>query len=413
MAAGSNDSMKIALVSPYDFAHAGGVVNHITNLYQQLTRMGHKVKVIGPASKTITTVGNDFIRIGKPRPVPASESIARVPISLNLGSDIKKVLAWEKFDIVHLHEPFVPMLCSAVLRFSDAVNIGTFHAADGKPGYNFGWPIGRLILRRRRRKLHGRIAVSRPAMQYAKRYIPGEYAIIPNGTDLKHFNPSVTPIDRFCDGKQNIVFWSRLEPRKGVDYLLPAFLEVKRQIPNSRLIIGGAGTRLRGGYERWVERHDLKDVVFVGYSDYTELPRYLKTADVFCVPATGRESQGIILIEAMATGRPIVTTNIDGYATVVTHGEEGLLVPPRDSHALADALIQVLSDEPLRRKMGQKGILRAQEFSWDKIIYRVVDYYKQVLDTYRNAPNPSHAEVTSSGESTLHESASREPERAA
>ncbi len=374
--------MKIALVSPYDFAHAGGVVNHITNLYQQLTRMGHKVRVIGPASKLITTVGNDFIRIGKPRPIPASESIARVPIALNLGGDIKKVLAWEKFDIIHLHEPFVPMLCSAVLRFSDTVNIGTFHAADGRPGYNFAWPWGRFLLRIRRHKLHGRIAVSKSAMRYASKYVPGEYTIIPNGTNLKHFNPGVTPIDRFNDGKQNIVFWSRLEPRKGVDFLLPAFLEVKRNIPNSRLIIGGAGTRLRGGYERWVERHDLEDVVFLGYSDYADLPRYFKTADVFCIPATGRESFGIILIEAMAVGRPIVATNIEGYASVVTHGEQGLLVPPRNSHALAEALITLLEDDKLRREMGEKGILKAQEFSWDNIANQVVDYYRKILSEH-------------------------------
>jgi len=380
--------MKIALVSPYDFAHAGGVVNHITNLYQQLTRMGHKVKVIGPASKTITTVGNDFIRIGKPRPIPASESIARVPISINLGGDIKRVLDLEKFDIVHLHEPFVPMLCSAVLRFSDtAVNIGTFHAADGRPGYNFAWPWGRFILHWRRRKLHGRIAVSRPAMRYASKYVPGEYTIIPNGTDLKHFHPNVTPIEKFCDGKQNIVFWSRLEPRKGVDYLLPAFQEVKKYIPNSRLIIGGAGTRLRGGYERWVERHGLNnDVLFLGYSDYADLPRYLKTADVFCLPATGRESFGISLIEAMAVGRPIVATNIEGYASVVTHGEQGLLVPPRNSHALAEALVALLNNQALRRQMGEKGILSAQEYSWDIIANKVVDYYRKILDEHGKTP---------------------------
>ena len=271
------------------------------------------------------------------------------------------------------------MLCSAVLRFSDTVNIGTFHAADGKPGYNFGWPVGRLMLKRRRRKLHGRIAVSRTALQYASKYIPGEFRIIPNGTDLSHFNPQVEPLEKYCDGKLNIVFVSRLERRKGVDYLLPAFELVKRDIPQARLIIVGPGTRLRKGYEEWVAEHHIPDVIFVGQASYEDLPRYYRTADVFCVPATGRESQGIILIEAMATGRPIVATNIDGYTTVVTHGEEGLLVPPKDSDALAVALVKLLKDEPLRRRMSEKGIVRARDFSWDKIAVQVVDYYKQVL----------------------------------
>src|SRR3989338_935867 len=141
--------MKIALVSPYDFAYPGGVANHIYNLDRHLCRMGHQVKVIAPASKAITTFGDRFIPIGRPRPIPNSGSIARICLSLTLAGKIKAVLDEEKFDIVHLHEPFMPMLCSAVLRFSNTVNIGTFHACDGRPGYNFGRPISTIMINRR------------------------------------------------------------------------------------------------------------------------------------------------------------------------------------------------------------------------------------------------------------------------
>ena len=109
--------MKIALVSPYDFAHPGGVTSHIASLERYLTLMGHEVKVIAPASRAVTDFGDRFIPIGKPRPIPSSGSIIRITISLNLASTIKKVLNREKFDIVHLHEPFMPMLCTAVLTF--------------------------------------------------------------------------------------------------------------------------------------------------------------------------------------------------------------------------------------------------------------------------------------------------------
>jgi phosphatidylinositol alpha-mannosyltransferase len=152
--------MKIALVSPYDFAYPGGVANHISSLYKYLTNMGHEVKVIAPASKAVTAFGDHFIPIGKPRPLPSSGSIIRVTISIRLASTIKEVLNREQFDIVHLHEPFMPMLCSAVLRFSNMVNIGTFHACDGTPGYNFAWPFGRIMVKRRTHKLDGKIAVS-------------------------------------------------------------------------------------------------------------------------------------------------------------------------------------------------------------------------------------------------------------
>jgi phosphatidylinositol alpha-mannosyltransferase len=371
--------MKIALVSPYDFAHPGGVVNHILALDRQFTRMGHDVRVIAPASQGVPTIGDRFIPIGRPRPIPASGSICRITLSLWLAPRIKKVLAREKFDIIHLHEPFMPMLCSAVLRYSETANVGTFHAYHGSPGYNFGWPISAIILYRRRRKLMGKIAVSRPAMNFASKHVPGHYDIIPNGVDLEHFTPDVAPIERFRDGKVNILFVGRLEKRKGLDHLLKAYRQVKAKVPESRLIVVGPGTRLRKKYEKHVRRSGLKDVVFAGYTSYDELPRYYKTADIFCTPATGRESFGIVLLEAMAVGTPVVATNIDGYAGVMTQGKEGLLVPPKDDTELARALLSLMSDEPLRRQMGARGLVTAQQYDWKKIARQVFELYIKVL----------------------------------
>ena len=371
--------MKIALVSPYDFAYPGGVVNHISALEQYFTKMGHQVKVIAPASKAVPNFGDRFIPIGKPRPIPVSGSIARITISLRLASRIKEVLAEEKFDIIHLHEPFMPMLCSAVLRFSDTANIGTFHACHGSPGYKFGRPISTMMLKRRRRKLTGKIAVSKPAMDFAHEHIPGYYNIIPNGINVEHFSPEVSPVDKFCDGKLNILFVGRLEKRKGLNYLLEAYKQVKQKIPNSRLIVIGPGTRLLKKYERFVRHSGLQDVVFVGYVSYDELPRYYKTADIFCSPATGRESFGIVLLEAMALGKPVVASNIEGYANVITHGVDGLLVPPKDTRMLAQTLISLMADESLRQQMGARGILKAKEYSWEYIAQRVLSYYMRVL----------------------------------
>ena len=371
--------MKIALVSPYDFAYPGGVTNHISCLEHQLTLMGHQVKVIAPASRVVPDFGDRFIPIGKPRPIPSSGSIIRITISLRLASTIKAVLDRENFDIIHLHEPFMPMLCTAVLRFSHTVNVGTFHACHGRPGYNFGRPVSTIMLKRRRRKLDDKIAVSKPAMEFASKYVPGDYTIIPNGVDLEHFSPDVSPIDKFCDGKLNILFVGRLESRKGANYLIKAYKQVKEELPNSRLIVVGPGTRLRRKYERQVKRNRLEDVVFVGYAPYAELPRYYKTADIFCSPATGRESFGIALIEAMAVGKPIVASNIDGYASVMTHGAEGLLVPPKDKKALAQALISLMTNESHRQQMGARGRLTAEGYDWKHIAQRVLDYYVKVL----------------------------------
>ena len=375
--------MKIALVSPYDFSHPGGVGRHITALFNNFTSMGHEVKVIAPASKEVNDFGERFIRIGRPFPIPASDSVIRVPLSLHLAPTIKKTLETEKFDVVHLHEPFMPMLCSATLRFSDTVNVGTFHAAQGKPGYNWGKPISTWMLSRRAHKLHGHIAVSKPAMDYASRFVPGDYEIIPNGVDLNHFKPDVPLIEEFCDGKLNIVFMGRLEFRKGINYLLKAFLEIKNQMPNTRLIICGPGTRLRERYEKWAKDVRLPDVVFTGMVHYNGQPSYYRTADIFCAPATSRESFGLILLEAMATGRPIVATNIEGFASVVTDGEEGLLVPPMNSHALSDALLTLLNDKEKRLCMGQKGIITASKYDWKDVSKRVLEYYGKTIEKVR------------------------------
>ena len=371
--------MKIALVSPYDFVYPSGVNIHVSSLERQFTKMGHDVRIIAPLSGNVSGIGGKFIRIGTPIPIPLGGTICRVTISLRLGPTIKSVLNQENFDIIHLHEPFMPMLCSAVLRFSNTANVATFHAFGGNPGYKFGRPISTIMLRRRLPKLDGRIAVSQAAMEFASKHVPGYYNIIPNGVDLELFSPDVSPISEFCDGKLNILFVGRLEKQKGVNYLIKAFKQISREVPNSRLIIVGPGTRLRGKYEKEVARSGLKNVIFVGGKPQSELPRYYKAADVFCAPATGLESFGIVLLEAMAMGKPIVATNIEGYNSVLTHGAEGLLVPPKNEEVLARALISLLTNERLRREMAARARLKAMEYSWERVSQRVLNCYTRIL----------------------------------
>jgi phosphatidylinositol alpha-mannosyltransferase len=372
--------MKIALVSPYDFAYPGGVVNHISCLEQQFTRMGHEVKIIAPASKAVHTLGDRFIHIGTPRPIPVSGSIARVTVSVRLESQINEVFDREKFDICHLHEPLMPTLCTTTLRLKHTPMVGTFHASGGKPWYTLCTPLGKWYLDRWFRKLDGRIAVSSTALGYVSSYFPAEYTIIPNGIDTKHFNNHVSPIDEFNDGKLNILFVGRLEKRKGFDYLWKAYKKVKREIPNCRLISVGPGTRLRNKYQKRINKNGLDDVIFTGYVTYSDLPRYYKTADIVCFPATGWESFGIVLLEAMAVGKPIIASDIAGYAKVLTHGAEGLSVPPKDVDKLSEALITLINDERLRQQMGARGRPKALEYDWARIAQSVLDFYVETLN---------------------------------
>jgi phosphatidylinositol alpha-mannosyltransferase len=372
--------MKIALVSPYDFAYPSGVVHHISCLEQQFTRLGHDVKIIAPASKAVYTLGERFIRIGTPRSLPVSGSVARITLSIRLASQIKEVFAREKFDICHLHEPLMPTLCPTVLRLKPVPMVGTFHASGGKPWYTMFSPIMKWYLNRWFRKLDGRIAVSPVAMSYVNKYFPAEYTIIPNGIDTHHFNNNVAPFEDFQDGKINILFVGRLEKRKGFDYLWKAYRLVKREIPDVRLIQVGPGVRLRNKYQKRISRAGLSDVVFAGYATYDALPRYYKTADIVCFPNTGWESFGVVLLEAMSIGKPIVASAIDGFTSVLTDGVEGIAVPPRNVEKLADALFQLIRNKQLRQQMGDRGKPKAQLYDWSVLAKRLLDFYAATLD---------------------------------
>lgn len=369
--------MKIALVSPYDLSMPGGVNSHILPLARQFRCAGHDVRVIGPASDGASLpAAPGLIVIGRPFPVPASGSVARIALSLRLAGQVKAVLQAEQFDVVHVHEPLMPLLPIQFLRFSEAVNVGTFHAA--REGGNRLYSYSRRLLRRWYRKLDGKIAVSPSAAALVSRYFQGYYNIIPNGVDVAEFSRPVEPLPQFLDGKRNILFLGRFEKRKGLSYLLRAFPAVKREMPETRLIIAGDG-RSRPRYERYVREANLDDVVFTGYVSTEDLPRYQQTADIYCSPATGNESLGIVLLEAMAAGRAIVASNIEGYANVVTHGVEGLLVLPKDADALSHALVHLLADDALRERMGNLGNVRAEQFSWERISQRVLSYYERLI----------------------------------
>jgi phosphatidyl-myo-inositol alpha-mannosyltransferase len=379
---GAEPAMKIALVSPYDLSVPGGVNSHILPLAHQFRQAGHETRIIGPASDPASLPDPDgMIVIGRPFPVPASGSIARIALSLRLAGQVKKVLRNEQFDVVHVHEPLMPLLPIQFLRFSDAVNVGTFHAA--REGKHRLYSYTRRLLRRWYRKLDGKIAVSPPAAALVSRYFPGYYNIIPNGVDIEQFSRPCDPIEQFVDGKRNILFLGRFEKRKGLSYLLRAFRAVKREMPNTRLIIGGDG-RSRPRYERYVREAGLEDVIFTGYIQPQDLARYQRTADIYCSPATGNESAGIVLLEAMAAGRAIVASNIEGYASVVTHGVEGLLVMPKNPEALSHAIVHLLADDAMRQHMGEMGQLRAESFSWQRVSQRVLSYYERLL--YEKCP---------------------------
>ena len=381
--------MKIALVSPYDYPYPGGVVRHIFYLDKEFRRLGHDIRIIAACSDDVGDVPPQVIKVsGSIAHIPFAGSVARITLSPRIYRRVKKILKREQFDVIHLHEPLTPTLPLAVLRHvplsPQSVVVGTFHAyrESMHPGYDYA----KLLFEPFFGRLDGHIAVSEVVRDYLLPYFPGDYRIIPNGIDLERFSdPALRSIEQFDDGKLNILFVGRLEKRKGFKYLLQAFAQVKQAVPEARLMVVGAYDKEdKEPFVLYARQHRLRDVRFIGQVSEDDLPRYYRTCHVFCAPSTGFESFGIILLEAMAAGRPIVASDIDGYRGVLADGEEGLLVQPEDERRLADALVRLLKDPALRERMGRQGQAKAANYVWQKVAQQVLDYYRELLEKKRH-----------------------------
>jgi phosphatidylinositol alpha-mannosyltransferase len=391
--------MKIALVSPYDYPFFGAVTEHISHLRACFVAEGHEVRILAPSSqRDVEASRPDVYRLGKTIiPIPANQSIARLTLSLTLSQRVKKILQSERFDVVHLHEPLVPALPLTVLQFSQTTNVATFHAT--RESY-FGYLYAKPLLKRFMRKLHGRIAVSATAREFVHHYFPGDYRIIPNGIDVEAFEESRPPLPELQDGKINLLFVGRLDKRKGLVYLLNALPHVKYHFPNLRLIVIGAFDEDQmQEYRYFVQETGLTDVVFKGFVSFEDKIRYYQSCDLFCSPAIGRESQGIILLEAMAAGKPVIASAIDGYRTVVDHEQDGLLVRPADPTALAVGICRLLSDAALRDRLAAAGRAKAQSYSWPKVARQILDLYEETIERAKSeeVDRPSEDDDRQSG----------------
>ncbi len=366
--------MKIGLVCPYIYPEAGGVAQHVRHLYENLRLSGHDVRIITASHGPQRSSEGDILRIGVGFSMPLNGSIGTLTFSPRYVGQVRDLLARERFDILHLHEPFVPFLSLFLLRESRSVNIATFHAYAGfSPSYE----IGSRVMKDHAAKLHGRIAVSAAARHFIDRFFPGDYKVIPNGVDIPRFEGAV-PIARWQDGTPNVLFVGRHEPRKGLLDLLKAHRILRKSGYDERLLVVGSGPQEREA-RRYVATRGLQAVEFLGRVSDAEKAQLFRTADIYVAPATGRESFGIVLLEAMAAGAPIVASDIHGYKGVVRRGREGLLVPPRDPDELAAAIARLLDDPDLRREMGSAGRARAEAFSWPSVTAKVEDYYGFVI----------------------------------
>lgn len=370
----------VALVSPYDFAANGGVTEHVRQLAKHLRQRDIDITIIAPASAPDVDEPG-LLSLGPVTPVPINGSVARTTISPVVLENVASLLTRKRFDVIHLHEPFAPMLPLSVLNASPSPNVGTFHASGKR---SVGYAASRKLLRWLAQRLAVRVAVSEEAAGFVRRYVGGEYTIIPNGVDTARFNPSVAPVAAWSDGRPNVLFVGRFdEPRKGFAVLLEAWPEVQQAYPAARLLVVGRGEP--EPFQKRAAELGCRDVHFVGSVAAAELPSYYTAATLFCAPSTGQESFGIVLVEAMSSGTPVVASDIGGYRQVLHHRREGLLVPPKHSNALAAAVVNLLTDTTLQREMSRSGRDTAQQYAWSSVSERVLQVYERACLIHSHA----------------------------
>lgn len=352
------------MVCPYSLSIPGGVQAQVLGLARQLRKMGIEVRVLAPCdgpppATFVTPLGNSL-------PTSANGSIA--PLAPDPACQLRtmRALGDEQFDILHIHEPFVPGPTQTAMLLHPAPVVATFHAAGESAAYKYLRPA----IKAAADNVGHAVAVSKDAAELVRRYIGGSYEILYNGVELDAYatgpaHPTEGPTIFFC---------GRHEERKGLDMLLAAMGQLG---PEVRLWVGSSGpdtARLRAEYPadsriEWLGR----------LTDADKIAR-LRGADVFCAPSLYGESFGVVLIEAMAANTAIVASGLDGYRNVATDDVDAVLVEPGDAESLAAALQRVLTDSALSARLRAAGAQRAQDFSMSALAAHYADIYARLAE---------------------------------
>lgn len=383
--------MKIALVCPYNmFERTGGVQQLITHLADGLRIKGHTVKIITPRPISYKSkVPKDYILLGSTRNFKGGFGTSgNWGSTLNIN-EVQRVLKSEEFDVINLHEPWVPMIGWQILNFSEAAHVGTFHAnlidnAAGKFWINTFYPIGKQLVE----KLHILTAPSHvpAAMLIAKasednelhQFLVNNFKYIPNGVDLKKYSSLKSRTQLSGKDTKTIVYVGRLEKRKGVEFLIEAFNLLVQEMPNVHLIVAGKGGKLNE-LKRLVEYNKTPNITFPGFVSDKEKVRLFGNADLVCVPAMYGESFGIVLVEAMAMGAPVIAGANLGYKSVMTgHGRIGL-VDAESVDDFANRMAVFLSEPSIEKMMREWGVQEAKKYEYDNVIKQYEDAYKEAI----------------------------------
>src|SRR3984893_15935782 len=367
--------MRIGMVCPYSFDVPGGVQSHVLQLAEVMHSRGHDVSVLAPSSSHVA-LPDYVVSGGKAVPIPYNGSVARLRFGPATHRKVKRWLADGEFDVLHLHEPNAPSLSMLALAVAEGPIVATFHASTTK---SLTLTVFQGILRPMHEKIVGRIAVSDLARRWQMEALGPDAVEVPNGVDVEAF-AGAGRVDGYARPGKTVLFLGRYdESRKGMAVLLDALPRVVERNPDVQLLVVGRG----GEDELRDQAGELADHLrFLGQVDDAGKASAMRSADVYCAPNTGGESFGIVLVEAMAAGTPVVASDLDAFRRVLCDGECGRLVPvgPPESQgaALADALIEVLENDVLRERYVAAGSAAVRRYDWSVVASQIMRVYETV-----------------------------------
>ncbi|MFD3684753.1 glycosyltransferase family 4 protein [Nocardiopsis sp. NPDC058631] len=367
--------IRVGLVCPYAWDVPGGVQQHVGDLAEALTRMGHEVSVLAPVGDAEgAELPDHLVNAGRPLPVRYNGSVARLSFGPRTASRVRRWIAEGGFDVLHVHEPSAPSVSLLACWAADGPLVATFHTSNPR---SRAMAASSRALRSATEKINGRIAVSEAARRTLVEHVGGDAVLIPNGVAVRAFEHACA-LPGWPGEGGSLGFLGRLdEPRKGLSVLLDAFALLAPRRPGLRLLVAGPGD---GEAALAAVPEDLRArVVVLGRLDTADKARAYRSADVFCAPNLGGESFGIVLTEAMASGAAIVASDIPAFAAVLEGGAAGDLFragDPADLAARAGALL----DAPERRRRLSLAARRAvRAYDWETVAADVVHVYETVL----------------------------------
>jgi phosphatidyl-myo-inositol alpha-mannosyltransferase len=369
--------MRIGMVCPYSLDVPGGVQSHVLQLAEVLRAGGHVVSVLAPATEGTETDLPDFVVSGgKAVPIPYNGSVARLRFGPATHRRVKKWLTQGEFDVLHLHEPNAPSLSMLALQAAEGPIVATFHTSTTK---SLTLSVFQGILRPYHEKIVGRIAVSDLARRWQMEALGSDAVEIPNGVPVAAF-ANAEPLPGYPRPGRSVLFLGRYdEPRKGMAVLLAALPKLVRSQPDVEILVVGRGDadELRDDAGEFADH-----LRFLGQVDDAEKAAALRSADLYCAPNTGGESFGIVLVEAMAAGTPVVASDLDAFRRVLLGGTAGRLVPVDDADALADALVDLLADSDdasaARRRYAEAGSQAVKRYDWPVVARQILRVYETV-----------------------------------